>query len=597
MSALTPEQRFLAERDGGGMEPSDDDLTFEDADGDELRMPASESELHGFILERWGYDIPAVAICRERGHVSPMTALWEIFSETVTAGLWLAPRGGSKSFLEAILMMLDSIFRPGVDAVAVAATEAQAGRISDHLRQLLRHESGTEPEEHPAIARAIDSKIVWRNGCQLEILPSTMKATNGPHTARCYADEIDLMAVDVFEQSRHISQESHGYVAVDLLASTMKFAFGQMAKIIGDCREAEGSGDEPPYQVRTWCWREVAKNVPNCRCANPDLPEEEKCNCNKVVKGKRDDGSPRTFESECNGALARSAGYMSLHDLQRRFRTTGRDSWDAEMSCLRPSSEGLILRDFRAEQHTVTNWTPQGGMIFQGIDWGGDEPHAIIWIERLRDEFTFTRNGIEVVMPVGSYVVFDSIYVANIGLDALADRLHEREDKWRAAVPDFRVALRFADETGSGRVCRQTWAERRSRPIITQRVGKDLLGSVKVMTELVGDDMFYVDRVRCPMLIQEIEQWHRKPGSDKPDDVFDHAVSATRYALWGAVRQKRSADKMYGGKTASGEHRRSTGYGESPWASSLDGDGSAAPHPFMGGSLTWDDIRRAREDQ
>jgi hypothetical protein len=120
---------------------------------------------------------------------------------------------------------------------------------------------------------------------------------------------------------------------------------------------------------------------------------------------------------------------------------------------------------------------------------------------------------------------------------------------------------------------------------------------VKVMTELVGDDMFYVDRVRCPMLIQEIEQWHRKPGSDKPDDVFDHAVSATRYALWGAVRQKRSADKMYGGKTASGEHRRSTGYGESPWASSLDGDGSAAPHPFMGGSLTWDDIRRAREDQ
>src|SRR5207249_155860 len=176
-----------------------------------------------------------------------------------------------------------------------------------------------------------------------------------------------------------ISQERRGYIAVDLLASAMKFAFGQMAKIIGECREAEGAGLDPPYAVRTWCWREVAASQAHCcRVADPDLPEDERCNCDGIVKGKWDDGSPRTFMDECNGVLARSAGYMSLHDLQRRFRTTTRDSWDSEMSCLRPSGEGLILRDFRAEQHTVTNWTPLGGMIFQGIDWGGDEPHCIV---------------------------------------------------------------------------------------------------------------------------------------------------------------------------------------------------------------------------
>ena len=45
------------------------------------------------------------------------------------------------------------------------------------------------------------------------------------------------------------------------------------------------------------------------------------------------------------------------------------------MSCLRPSLEGCILRDFNPVRHTVQGWIPTGGMIFSGIDWGGDEPH------------------------------------------------------------------------------------------------------------------------------------------------------------------------------------------------------------------------------
>jgi hypothetical protein len=42
------------------------------------RVPPSEDELHRYVLDTLGLDIPRVAVCEE--HSSPMSILWECFS-------------------------------------------------------------------------------------------------------------------------------------------------------------------------------------------------------------------------------------------------------------------------------------------------------------------------------------------------------------------------------------------------------------------------------------------------------------------------------------------------------------------------------------
>jgi hypothetical protein len=116
----------LARADEGHVADVHDDV--------ELSFPQSAADLGELIEKRWGWKIPDVAVCE--GHTAPLAALYEAFSEAARALLWVAPRGGSKTALCALLIMLDSLFRPGKEAVTVAATEAQAGRHGDAPAQL-----------------------------------------------------------------------------------------------------------------------------------------------------------------------------------------------------------------------------------------------------------------------------------------------------------------------------------------------------------------------------------------------------------------------------------------------------------------------------
>jgi hypothetical protein len=533
----------LARADEGHVADVHDDV--------ELSFPQSAADLGELIEKRWGWKIPDVAVCE--GHTAPLAALYEAFSEAARALLWVAPRGGSKTALCALLIMLDSLFRPGKEAVTVAATEAQAGRTATHLRNFLRAEENVEPEKHSRILSAIASKIIWRNGCSLEILPSTMAAVNGPHSALVIADEVELMDEAVFTQSRMISQSNGEHEALDIIVSTLKSAFGQMQSLISEVREAEGAGLEPPYEMRTWCWKEITQRQDNCRVANPDLPENQKCQCHLVHKGRDENGKPRSFDKECNGDLARADGYMRLKDVHRRFRGVSKDTWTAEMACARPSSEGALLRDFSEERHVIRGaYVPEGGHVIVGVDWGGTEPFAISYLHR---------------QDTGRYVVFDEIYVAEVSLDKLAEMYFQKIEYWKSIVSGFRVHWVYADNTGSGKVCRLSWADR-TPPIVTLAARKDVEGSVRHFVNLVESDRFYVTH-NCSMLLREIPLWHRRPGAAQfvPADGFDHCLDSVRYATWGARRwfKDSGAPVTHGDGVPTRTSGPVTGYSASPW--------------------------------
>src|SRR2546423_1241259 len=72
--------------------------------GDEGRR--DDDELHAYLVSELGIDVPRVAACHD--HDAPFDAFADLYFERDLAALWLAPRGGAKTFLAAAWHLLSS---------------------------------------------------------------------------------------------------------------------------------------------------------------------------------------------------------------------------------------------------------------------------------------------------------------------------------------------------------------------------------------------------------------------------------------------------------------------------------------------------------
>ncbi len=91
-----------------------------------IKGPQTDDELHAWIKEEMGIDIPRVAVCKD--HQAPFTFLADVYFERCDAALAVANRGGSKTFIVAVLHWLNSLFKPGCESCTFGAVEQQSFR-------------------------------------------------------------------------------------------------------------------------------------------------------------------------------------------------------------------------------------------------------------------------------------------------------------------------------------------------------------------------------------------------------------------------------------------------------------------------------------
>jgi hypothetical protein len=496
-----------------------------------LAGPNNDDELHKWVVDNLGIDIPRMAVCDN--HVSPFQFFSDVYFERVSSALVMANRGGSKTFLVAILHIINSLFRPHCESCSVGAIEAQALRCYHHMVKLL--------EKNEALRSGIASMIMretkWKNGSRVEVLPGTMAAVNGPHPQKVHFDEVELADETVFDESRNMSLSGNGIAAQDIITSTRKGSMGLMQRLIDEINDAKSNGNRPPYELYSWCVYESAMKVPNCRVANPNHPSP--CRCDKIVKGRWDNGQHRRFVDVCNGRLVRSSGWIPLTDLHKTFMADSRDMWESQQECQKPSTEGLVLPRWRVERYGIRGYYPDpaNGPIFAGIDFGGTNPHAVVWFQHLYHEIEATsihRNPIR--LPEGAIVAFDELYVAEIGNYRLADMIVQRERRWAMRFPGFRVARRFADP--QGKAARLDLIHHEPSVKTSFYTTRDVKEHIKVLVNLVDDERLFVDTNRCKMWLEEVGFWHfpaKKSGMlddpDKPVEDFDHCMAASRYGI------------------------------------------------------------------
>jgi len=518
--------------------------------------PQTDDQLHKWIKDNLGLNIPRVAVCDD--HQSPFEFVADIYFERVDSAIAVASRDGGKTMASALIHLLNSLFKPGCESITVGGIWAQSDRAYQNLKKLLKYH-GKVPsiDKHPSITKTTQQKTEFTNGSTVEILPGTISAVNGPHGPKLHRDEVELMDAEVFKEANNISSSTkfveinengqeivREIKAQDWITSTRKWAHGPMQQLVEEIEEAERNGFQPAYKKYTWCVFEVAEKVPNCRITNPNLPEKEKCSCHTVVKGTWDDESPRRFSDVCKGKLARSNGFTSLSDIHKKFLENDRDTWEAQKECSKPEVGGLIFPMFTKQRYGIKFYEPDpdNGDIYSSTDYGGTNPHAVHWYQVLNKDIIIygsDQEGTEEPikrLTEGTVVCFDEIYKAEIGNNELANMVIKKEEGWKRKYPKFRVKKRFADI--AAKAARLDWATHNPPLKTVFYVTREVKEHIKTCTTFLQDDKFFVDVKKCPMFVLEIESWpwkRRKPGQidepEEPVDDFNHAMSDFRYAM------------------------------------------------------------------
>jgi hypothetical protein len=495
----------------------------------ELALPQSEEELVQLIEETFGYRLPTVATCE--GHIAPSTAVWRLFNHEVRSALVIANRGGGKTLTIALLHYLLGRFMPGHDTMSLGAIELQAQRAYRLFQDLLRRESGKAPEKHPLIEKLTRKETDMTNGSHVAIAGATLANVNGPHPHCLIFDELEVLEDGrVYDESRAMTQGSPGHKALDVITSTRKWLGGKIQRLFDQCEEAEARGEIPPFERMVWCVFETLEQQPGCGTT---------CGCDEVVSGQWEDGSPRKFSDYCQGKLLKADGWLGLGDAHAKFRQNSMDVWESQFTCAKPSTEGMILPYFSRVKHTWNSWEPHPelGPSLMGIDWGSTNPNSVLWTQFLTVPFDLPETDLvqaRTLQP-GTFIVYDELYVGDIGAGELADLAWAIEEKWKRKIPGWRVAARFYDSQGA-QARRDFLRAHLWVPTLRNAIGKSVYNEIVLVRDLVRNDKLLI--AGAPNLVDELEEWRfQKIGADRKDapdravEDFDHSIAALRYLI------------------------------------------------------------------
>ena len=518
-----------------------------------IKAPRNNDELWLLIKELTGYEIPRVAVCDD--HQAPFDWVADAYFHRHRAILVLASREQGKSLNASIIQYVSAETLSGFEGVIFAAIQPQAKQVYRYIRSFVyqRDQEGNRIPKPQILGDPTRERTEWRSGSSVSCIVGSLSGVNSPHPNTVHADEIDLMDMEIFEESRAMSSSSTvdgvRIPALDLATSTRKSSRGPMQKLIDEVEEAVRHGHRPAWALYSSCFREVASEVPCCRRADPiervhrlvqlGRDPRELCRCDTIVKGiwgtRKDENGieqpiPRTLETVCRGDLFKSRGWFEYEDVVGKFQQMSKAKWEAQMECRRPMADGLYLPNFSRELHCIRGWVPrpEHGYLWEGVDWGGTAPSVVVFIQgpTFHPVQIVGYEGEAFVVPQGSLVIFDMIEQAGIGASKLADLVCVKEATYRQRFPGWRVKGRFTDMAGKQQ--RDDWHQH-SPPLRTHwYIARDFDPTVEALQDLVADSRLYVDVSNCASVADDFEAWRMKNGREVKDEST-HTPAASRY--------------------------------------------------------------------
>ncbi len=470
--------------------------------------PETPDQLHAWVRAVLGFDMPRRA--RTPGHAAPFEYLTHTFFEPDPHAadvlrdviVW-ANRGGGKTQLGAIATLLDLLFKPGVQIRILGGSLEQSSRMYAYLRRLL--DSSTF--RHRIVDRLRAHAVELDNGSRVEVLAQSQTAVRGQRIHKLRCDEVELFDPDVWEAAQLTTRSGwcgDTYVrGVIEAVSTMHRPYGLMQRLV----------DETDARVLRWNVIDVLERCPESRPC-------ETC----------------ALWSDCRGRAKSGRGYIAIDDAVAQIRRVGREAWESEMLCARPSRADAVYPMFDERSHVVdldaaalTQLKRRAVLWVGGLDFGFRDPTVLLWAcldvdgvlhvvdEHVESGWT-TAQHLAAVRARAAWPFFDWI-----GCDPAG--------RQRSEQTGISVAAQW----------RQGGFSLRSYPTAVESG----LAMVSKRLQRADGSIDLVIHTRCRRLIESLATY-RYP-SDQPGDVnpikdgADHAADALRYLVVNLERPGASA--------------------------------------------------------
>lgn len=210
----------------------------------------NEEELRLFVEKAWGVHIPDTQVCPD--HTTPWRAFADAYFATSPFVVWHASRGfGGKSFLLALLGLTEAVTLKA-DVNVLGGSGEQSGRVLEYIGEFWNHRNA--PRDLLAGDVRRETRLAWGN--KIKALMASQTSVRGPHIPRLRLDEIDEMALDIFDAAmgQTMAEIEDGQIIIPaqtVASSTHHNADGTMTEVL---KRASERG----YPCYTWCYKETS---------------------------------------------------------------------------------------------------------------------------------------------------------------------------------------------------------------------------------------------------------------------------------------------------------------------------------------------------
>lgn len=204
-----------------------------------------EETLKLFVRKAWGVKIPDVQVCPD--HSTPWRAFADAYFARSSMAVWHGSRGlAGKSFLLATLGLTEAVTLKG-DVNILGGSGLQSKRVHDYQQHFWLRSSAPK---HLLLSdpSKMSTRLTWGNSIQA--LLASQNSVRGPHIPRLRLDEVDEMALDIFDAAMGQTMAVPGCRAQTVASSTHHNAVGTMTEILK-------RANEKGWPVYKWCYRET----------------------------------------------------------------------------------------------------------------------------------------------------------------------------------------------------------------------------------------------------------------------------------------------------------------------------------------------------
>jgi hypothetical protein len=206
-----------------------------------------EETLRLFVRKAWGVRIPEKQVCPD--HSTPWRAFADAYFARSSMAVWHGSRGlAGKSFLLATLGLTEAVTLKG-DVNILGGSGLQSKRVHDYQQRFWRRASAPK---HLLLSDPLKMKTDLSWGNSIQALLASQNNVRGPHVPRLRLDEVDEMALEIFDAAMGQTMAVPGCRAQTVASSTHHNAVGTMTEVL---KRAAEKG----WPVYKWCFRETLK--------------------------------------------------------------------------------------------------------------------------------------------------------------------------------------------------------------------------------------------------------------------------------------------------------------------------------------------------